>query len=123
MWFIKLLKFGVVGGLGIGMDFSVTWICKEKLKINKYISNALGFSCAVVQNYLLHRIWTFESKNPAVFLQFSKFLMISLIGLAINFAFVYLFHERFQVPFYGSKILAILLVFFWNFSANYYFTF
>ena len=36
----KFIKFGIVGGTGIIVDFSITWICKEKLQLNKYISNS-----------------------------------------------------------------------------------
>lgn len=122
-WLLKLVKFGAVGGLGILTDFFITWCFKEKMKWNKYFANACGFCVAVVQNYTLNRYWTFQSHDQQVLLQFSKFFVISLIGLALNTGILLLLHERFKVPFYLSKVLAIGLVFFWNFSANYYFTF
>ena len=34
-------------------------------RANKYLANSSGFVCAVVSNYLLNRIWTFESHDPA----------------------------------------------------------
>ncbi len=43
---IKFLKFGIVGLSGTAIDFLFTWICKEKLKWNKFISNSIGFSIA-----------------------------------------------------------------------------
>lgn len=122
-WFIKLLKFGLVGGLGIVTDFIITWLCKEGFRWNKYIANACGFCTAVLQNYALNRYWTFQSRDEQVLMQFSKFLLVSLLGLALNTAILMLLHERLRLPFYWSKILAIAVVFFWNFSANYYFTF
>lgn len=125
MWKLLLsaLKFGLVGLIGMGIDFLLTWIAKEKLHINKFIANGIGFTVAVVNNYILNRIWTFANKNPQVLQQFLHFLTISCIGLALNTLFLYLFHQKLKLNFYFSKLLAIGMVFVWNFSANLIFTF
>ena len=120
---LSAVKFGAVGLLGMAIDFFFTWLCKEKFKINKFIANAIGFSMAVINNYILNRIWTFSSKNPQIVEQFLYFLGISSIGLALNSSFLYLFHNKFKLNFYFSKLLAIGIVFLWNFSANLLFTF
>lgn len=49
----KLLKFGIVGLPGICVDFFITWILKEKLTLNKYLTNSIGFSIAVASNLFL----------------------------------------------------------------------
>ncbi|MBX2892900.1 MAG: GtrA family protein [Saprospiraceae bacterium] len=120
---IKFCKFGIVGASGVGVDFGITWLCKEKLRLNKYVANSTGFMCAVVSNYTLNRVWTFHSHDPAVATQFSKFLLASLIGLGINNAIIYLLNERLGVKFYTSKLIATGVVTLWNFWANYTFTF
>jgi len=43
---IKFLKFGVVGGSGVIVDFFFTWLLKEKFKVHKYLANAIGFTIA-----------------------------------------------------------------------------
>jgi putative flippase GtrA len=53
----------------------------------------------------------------------AAFITVSLIGLMFNSCFIYLFNHVFMINFYISKMMAILLVFFWNFSANYFFVF
>ena len=120
---IKLLKFGVVGFSGMVIDFGVTYLCKEKLKINKYISNMFGFTIAVINNYILNRLWTFNSNNQNWQGEFFKFLLFSLTGLAINTLLVYLLNGRFKINFYWSKAIAIVCVFFWNYSLNSLFNF
>lgn len=120
---IKFLKFGIVGASGVGVDFGATWLCKEQLRLNKYVANSIGFLCAVLSNYLLNRVWTFHSQDPAVAAQFSKFLLASLVGLAINNGIIYLLNERLSVKFYTSKLIATGVVTLWNFWANYTFTF
>lgn len=120
---LKFLKFGVVGGTGVIVDFSFTWLCKEKLHIQKYISNAIGFTIAASTNWLLNRIWTFRSHNPHMFNEYSKFLFISIIGLGINSLVLWILTDKFKINFYLSKLGAIAVVTVWNFFANYYYTF
>ena len=117
----KLFKFVIVGFSGMVIDFSITILLKEKFKIHRYISNSAGFTAAASSNYLLNRLWTFESNNPRVFVEYSSFIVISIIGLAINNLFLYLFEKKFK--FYLAKFSAIVVTTLWNFLANYYLTF
>ena len=120
---IKFLKFGLVGLSGVVVDFFVTWLCKEKLGINKYVANAIGFSLAVINNFLLNRYWTFEDNMQAATEQFLKFSLIALVGLAINSFLLFVILKYIKINFYITKLLVIGLVFFWNFFMNYLFTF
>ena len=119
----RLLRFGMVGFSGVLIDFSITWLCKEKLKLNKFTANAAGFTLAVTSNYILNRVWTFKNTSPDIFKQFTWFLLIGIIGLAINTGILYLFHEKRKFHFYLSKAAAIAFVFCWNFAANSLLTF
>ncbi len=120
---LKFIKFCVVGGSGVIVDFAVTYLFKEKLHINKYIANSLGFISAASTNYLLNRIWTFESRDPKITEQYLLFIGISAIGLGINNLIIYLLTEKMHLKFYFSKLLAIGVVTVWNFFMNYFFTF
>ena len=122
-FFWKLLKFGLTGLLGLGIDFGITWLLKEKLRVNKYLANSCGFTLAVCCNFWLNRHWTFGSNNPLWLQEFAKFLIVSLIGLLLNTGFLYFFHHKKNTNFYRAKFLSIVLVFVWNFSANFIFTF
>ena len=104
--FYKLIKFGLTGLLGMGIDFGTTWIVKEQLKWNKYIANCCGFLLAVVCNYWINRHWTFESVNRLWITEFSKFMMISLIGLALNTSFIYFFMNN--VSAFNIKMMNII---------------
>lgn len=120
---IKIIRFGITGGLGFCIDFGSTYLFKEKLKWNKYVANTIGFSLAVTNNYIINRIWTFQSHDPDIGRQFGLFLVISTLGLLINTAILYFFHEKKGNHFYLSKLFAVLVVFIWNFSANSIITF
>lgn len=118
---LKFFKFILVGFSGMIVDFSITILLKEKLKINRYISNSAGFTIAASSNYLFNRLWTFESNNPRVLVEYSTFILISLIGLLINNLIIYLFEKKLR--FYFAKFLAIIVTSLWNFTANYYLNF
>lgn len=119
----RLLKFCVVGFSGMIVDFFFTWLCKEKLKWNKYISNSIGFVLAATNNYIWNRLWTFQSQTAEIAREYGSFLLISVIGLGINNLTIYLLHGKLHLNFYVAKILAIGIVTIWNFSMNYVFTF
>lgn len=122
-FFLKFVKFGVVGFSGIFVDFGITYFCKEKLKIHKYISNSLGFATATVSNYLFNRYWTFQSHDNEQLTQFGKFFGIAMIGLVLNNLLIYFFNDKLKFNFYLSKVFAIAIVSIWNFFANYLYTF
>ena len=117
----KFFKFGLVGFSGMVIDFSITFLLKEKLKIHRYIASSTGFIVAASSNYFFNRLWTFRSDNPGIVAEYSTFVLISFIGLAINNTFLYLFEKK--MKFYAAKVFAIAVTMLWNFLANYYITF
>ena len=121
--FLQFIKFCVVGGTGVVVDFGITFLFKEKLKLNKYIANSLGFMAAASTNYLLNRWWTFRSHDTEVAQQYVQFVGISAIGLILNNIIIYLLNDKARLNFYLSKLIAIGLVTLWNFFMNYYLTF
>ena len=120
---VKFIKFGIVGFSGVFVDFGTTYVCKEWLKIQKYVANSIGFTVAASSNYLLNRVWTFKSQNPDVAKEYMEFFIISLVGLGLVNLIVWLIHGRLKLNFYLSKLVAIGVVTIWNFLANYYITF
>ena len=120
---IRFLKFGVVGLSGVFVNFGVTYVCKEWLKWNKYLSNILGFVVAASTNYLLNRIWTFESSNPQIGMEYVKYFGIALVGLGIDTFTVCLLNGKLKWNFYLSKVFAVGASTLWNFFGNLLFTF
>jgi putative flippase GtrA len=83
----------------------------------------VGFILAVINNYLLNRVWTFESANKQWQAEFGRFTLVSLAGLGLNNLLVYILHSRLRANFYIAKGVATACVVAWNFIANYFFTF
>ena len=119
----KLLKFSIVGFFGMIIDFSTTFLCKEILKINKLVANGIGFTIAATSNYIFNRIWTFQSHNPQIGMEYTRFLIVAAIGLGLSTFIVWAISVKLKVNFYLSKLVAITVVTAWNFLINAYFTF
>ena len=118
-----LLKFALVGLLGVMINFSSTWILKDIINVNKYFSNATGYSIAMTFNFILNKIWTFSDGYDIILLQILKFLFVISMGVLLNHLIVFYFHEKNKLNFYFSKLIAVAMVFVWNFSMHSYFTF
>ena len=123
MLLIKLIKFCIVGFSGLILDFVTTWILKEKIKINKYLSNSIGFLIAATSNYIINRVWTFNSLNSNLIEEYSIFIFISSIGLLINNTILFITHDKLYFKFYTAKVIAIIVTTIWNFTGNYFYTF
>ncbi len=123
MLLIKLIKFCIVGCSGLILDFLTTWILKEKIKINKYLSNSIGFLIAATSNYIINRVWTFNSLNSNLIEEYSIFIFISSIGLLINNTILFITHDKLYFKFYTAKVIAIIVTTVWNFTGNYFYTF
>jgi len=120
---LKFFKFCIIGFSGMIIDFSTTWLLKEKVKINKYIANSCGFILAASSNYLWNRVWTFRSRNSNIGTEYFSFIFISLIGLGLNNLIIWILTDKMKWNFYFSKIVAIGMVTLWNFGMNFIFTF
>jgi len=121
--FFKFLKFCIIGFSGMIIDFGITWLLKEKLKVNKYIANSCGFVLAASSNYFWNRIWTFKSHNDHIGTEYLSFFTISIMGLCLNNLIIWILSDKMKWNFYLSKVIAIGIVTLWNFGMNFFFTF
>jgi putative flippase GtrA len=120
---IRFFRFGLVGTSGLCIDFCITWVFKEKIKANKYMSNVFGFVIAATSNYFLNKYFTFQNTDTELIQQFLSFIGIALVGLGFNLGIIYCLQTFSKINFYVSKLIATVIVFLWNFFANSWFTF
>ena len=120
---IKFIKFLIVGVSGLIIDFGLTYLCKEKIKLNKYLSNSIGFLAAGINNFILNREWTYNGSIGDIMIQFPVFISIVLVSLLILNATVWLGINKLKLNFYLSKIIGIVIITFLNFYAHLFITF
>ncbi len=132
-WVSRFLKFGLVGAIGFVVDFGVTALLRDGLHVQEFVANTVGFSVAATSNYLLNRWWTWRSHSRQVLREYLKYIVVSVVGLGINTAVIYLWMALTPevlhlgglsiAHFWIGKVLATGVVMVWNFLANHFYTF
>lgn len=136
----RFLRFAFVGAIGTVIDFGVFNILTNTTAISAVIASVISFICAVCSNFIWNRYWTYpDSRTKRVAHQLIQFFVTSLIGLLIRtplFAFLernfinFFSVTKLNIPFtpifLGHNIslaIAIIVVMFWNFFANRFWTY
>lgn len=137
---IRFLKFSFVGITGAIVDFGVMNLLRLALDLPLVWAQAISFVCAVINNFLWNRYWTYpESRNKVVTKQLIQFFMVNIIGILIRTPLVS-WLDQIVVRSLGklpikialadhiiSQNLAlatgILIVLLWNYFANRYWTY
>ncbi len=130
----RFAKFATVGAAGSITDFAVLNILIQVFGFPLALANTLSFTAAVIQNFILNRLWTFpESRERSAGEQLTKFVLVSVVGLAINQAVLLTIHHlaepywqqllgnpgtAYTASYNFAKLFAIGVVLFWNFFAN-----
>jgi putative flippase GtrA len=147
----RFVKFLIVGTLGFVIDFGLLTLLVELVRMPEWVvaatglpptvgliaANTISFTAAVVSNFSLNRYWTYpESRSKRKRVQLPQFTLVSVIGLLLNNAILALLHTPFDrlladvkgMPFMvngyvPAKIVATVVVLFWNFFINRYWTY
>ena len=125
---LKFLKFGIVGASGMLVHGGVLYLMKEMVGLNPFVANTIGFITAATTNYILNRIWTFRKHAKQVGVEYLKFILVSIIGLAINNGSLWLGGHllpdwKTDWRFYILWVIAVGITTLWNFFGNMLFTF
>ena len=116
---IQLLKYALVGGIAFLLDFSMLYVLTDYLHIYYILSATVAFIAGLLCNYVLSVFWVFSeralSNKLAEFLVFS---LIGLIGLLLNDGLIWTLTEVGKMHYLASKVLAAVVIFFWNFFAR-----
>ncbi len=138
---VRFIKFGLVGAFGAIIDFAIFNLLIQLLNIKPLYASIVSFIYAVLSNFFLNRYWTYPDSRLKPFQhQFFQFFIVSIVGLGIrtvlfkpfeNF-FTSLTENLFPKTFFltpttiGYNLtlaLLILIVMFWNFFVNRFWTY
>lgn len=118
----QILKFGVVGIIATVIDFGVLYVLSQPLGMDPVISAGISFCVSLVFNYVASMRYVFTHREDmSRSREFVIFLVLSLIGLAINEAIMaagvaVLGNSALAVM--GTKVLATAIVMVWNFVSR-----
>lgn len=145
--FIRFLKFMVVGTIGAVVDFGILNALKLAFRAygvdlgmwrlfggfsvegNLTLANTISFTLAVISNFTWNRFWTYpESRSKPLGGQLGQFFVVNIAGLAINLTVLNALDPLFKpwLGFYSynaAKAVATIIVMFWNYGVNRFWTY
>lgn len=117
--YLQFFRYIFVGGTAFVIDFTIYFLLINFLNINYLISAAIAFFISVLVNYGMSITWVFnQDQIDNRIIEFNLFLLISFIGLIFTEILLYLFTGIMNINYLISKIIASILVLFWNFAAR-----
>ena len=136
----RFLRFAVVGTIGAVVDFGTFNLLINFLNVPPIWANVISFATAVTSNFILNRYWTYpDSRTKKIHKQLAEFFVVNVVGLGIRtpiFAVLYKPIETFftslhlslpiEPEFLGQNLalaFAVVVVMFWNFYVNRYWTY
>jgi putative flippase GtrA len=101
--------FALIGIVATGVHVVVALTARTALALNPLMANFIGYACAVSVSYLGNAHLTFgrPARDAG---QFTRFLFVSLLGLALNQAIVHLLVDRAHLPFWLALGPVVVLV-------------
>lgn len=137
----RFLRFAVVGMIGAVIDFGVANLLVYVFFAPLVIAGTVSFISAILSNFFWNRYWTYpDSRSKPIAQQLIQFAVVNGLGLTIRIPILRwlepvlfrLFSRLpFSLPVFSPDVLAknltlavaVLIVMFWNFFVNRYWTY
>lgn len=124
---IEIVRYGLVGFVSTVLDYLILNVSFKMMGDQDdllWLATAIGFFAGLVNGYYMNSRWTFkyntEGKEAK---KFSQFAIISLVGLGLTELIVISFTNKMGMDKNISKLIAVGVVFFWNYFGNKFWTF
>ena len=117
--FLQFFRYAFVGGIATVADWGVLYLFTE-IGLYYLFSGIIAFFAGLLVNFLLSKFFVFngsETKVGAV-LEFVGYAMIGAIGLGLTVFIMYLLTECIGFYYMLSKVIATVIVLFWNYIAR-----
>lgn len=118
----QFIKFAIVGAVNTALDIGLFTLL-HALGLHYLLANVFAFGTAVINSYYWNRRWTFRSRSAEWRPELVKFASVSGLGFLGNEILLFLFVESGHWPPLTAKLVVTVIIFFWNYLANRFWTF
>ena len=116
---VQMFRYTFVGGAAFLVDFGSLFVFTDFFGVYYLISAAIAFILGLITNYALSISWVFNKRTFGnKKLEFGVFALIGIVGLGLNEILIWFLTEDLQLYYLISKIIAAILILFWNFFAR-----
>ena len=116
-------KYTLVGTIGLVLDMILLYVFVEFFHMPVLPASALSFFISIINNFFLHKYWTFKDTSAHFQRQFVSFFVISVINMGITVICMYFFVDAAHIWYMFSKIITSIIVLAFSYTANRIFTF
>lgn len=124
---LEMIKYGAVGAISTIIDYlllNFSYYLLGNQASLLWLSTGIGFTGGMINGYFLNSRWTFAyNTRGKEATKLSQFAIVSLIGLGLTELIVLNFSLKFGLEKNVSKLISVVIVFFWNYFANKFWTF
>ena len=111
----QIIKFGLVGFLCFFIDYGIMVFLTEVAGVHYLLSSGISFTVSVIVNYILSLTYVFETEKGNRVKEFVIFVVLSVIGLGVNEAAMWIAVDGLGIHYMISKIGATAVVMVFNF--------
>ncbi len=112
----QFIKFSLVGGICFLFEYGLFALLNDVMGIEILIANALAFLASTVLNYILSMRFVFIAREDSSRARlFIIYVILSIVGLGINEAIVWIGVEVLSINKYVAKLIATVVVLVYNF--------
>lgn len=108
----EMIKYSIVGNLNNLLDLGIyIYLTRSYLywHENYVLANVVGMLVATIGRFVLHKLWTFRDSSHEIEIQFMKFSIASVLGLAANMVVLIILVESFQVNDILAKLIGMII--------------
>ncbi|MFQ6102381.1 MAG: GtrA family protein [Anaerolineae bacterium] len=141
----RFIKFSIVGTIGAVVDFGILYLLHVVVGLPIALANTCSFTTAVLSNFIWNRYWTYpDSRSKPIRTQLLQFFVVNVIGWGINTGILLLLRFPcvsligglgrglsltlraeliYKLGYNLAKAIATVIVLFWNFFVNRFWTY
>jgi putative flippase GtrA len=113
----------VVSVLALAVDGGLYVLLVEQLSVPPVLANVVSYLTGGVVQYVLCSVWVFPASPDNHAVGFIAFSVLSLVGLALSSAVIYVLYDLAHVNELLAKLASVGLAFMWNFLSRKYLLF
>jgi dolichol-phosphate mannosyltransferase len=112
-----LTRFTVVGASGVAVNMLALYVLYQRAHVPLVVASALAVELAIASNFFWNNRWTFQQTGHSL-ARFAVFNAVSLVGLLVTAATVWLLVQLAGVNYLVANLTGIGLAAACNFVAN-----
>jgi dolichol-phosphate mannosyltransferase len=116
----ELTKFYMVGGIGLVINYFVSYFIFTSFHLDHIQSSIFGIIVSLSSNFMLNKLWTFQDKNmkyDIILRQYVKYFIFNSVGVILQLSIVYGLGKT-SIDYGLVVIIAIAIASILNYTVN-----